>query len=153
MNNQKSATKYYFYLTDWNTSKTRLKTIREQVFIREQGVPVELEWDDLDKSARHVLAEVKLDDEKLAIGTARIIINNDQAHLGRMAVLSAWRGHGIGTKILQTCIDDCLKLGIRQIILNAQVYVIPFYQKSGFEISSKQFMDAGIAHKEMTLSL
>jgi len=153
MQNHRSDTNYYFQITNWKKSKSLLQTIREKVFIEEQQVPVELEWDEFDESARHVLAEVLLEGEKLAIGTARIIINNKQAHIGRMAVLALWRGHGIGTKILQTCIDDCRKQGVTQIILNAQVYVIPFYQKAGFEISSEQFLDAGIPHKEMTLAI
>ena len=153
MQNHRSDTNYYFQMTDWNKSKSLLKTIRQKVFIEEQQVPVELEWDEFDESAHHVLAEILLEGEKLAIGTARIIINNKQAHIGRMAVLPLWRGHGIGTKILQTCIDDCRKQGVTQIILNAQVYVIPFYQKAGFEISSEQFLDAGIPHKEMTLAI
>jgi len=145
--------KYTFQITDWNTHKSQLQSIREQVFIQEQDVPVELEWDGLDETARHVLAEVqcpaKQKDEKLAIGTARIIINNMQAHIGRMAVLSEWRYQGVGSRILQTCIDECLKQGVKEVVLNAQVYALPFYQKAGFETSSEQFLDAGIPHKKM----
>ncbi len=144
-------------ITNWQHHKTQLKEIRETVFIQEQNVPVELEWDGLDEKACHVLAEVllinKKQDKKLAIGTARIIINNKQAHIGRMAVLSEWRGQGIGSKILKCCIDECKKKHVDKVVLNAQVYVTEFYQKMGFEMTSDEFLDAGIPHKQMTLFL
>jgi len=143
---------FNFSITDWKTHKSQLKQIREQVFIQEQGVPVELEWDDMDENALHVLAEATSNDEILAIGTARIIIKKEQAYIGRMAILPEWREQGIGTKILQLCIDECLHRGVKNIILNAQVYVLPFYQKAGFKISSDEFLDAGIPHKRMILS-
>jgi predicted GNAT family N-acyltransferase len=147
----KQAYKYYF--TNWKTSKVLLKSVREQVFIQEQSVPVELEWDDLDDVAHHVLVE-KLDNEvKSTIATARIILNNKVAHIGRMAVLSSWRNQGIGSKMLQMCIEFCQQKNMTHIVINAQVYVISFYQKAGFDISSNEFLDAGIAHKEMTLQL
>ena len=149
---------YFVHIANWESHKDQLKNIREQVFIQEQNVPVELEWDALDEKAFHVLAEVhfndkKINSKKLAIGTARIIINNKQAHIGRMAVLSDWRGKGVGSEILLKCINECKKHGIKKIVLNAQVYVTQFYQKAGFKISSDEFLDAGIAHKQMTLLL
>ena len=160
------SSKYHYQVVSWQTHKKQLKKIREQVFIQEQNVPVELEWDGLDNEAIHVLAEVQFqiqpndtenNKEKLAIGTARIIINNKQAHIGRMAVLPEWRGLGVGTKILQNCIDLCKKQtgdkAIETINLNAQVYVTQFYQKAGFSISSDEFLDAGIPHKKMLMNL
>ena len=142
-------------ITNWQSHKKQLKEIRDIVFIQEQGVPVELEWDGLDEKASHVIAEIENDSgEKLAIGTARIIIKNKQVHIGRMAVLSKWRAQGIGSKILQCCIEECNKLGhVDKIILNAQVHVIEFYQKAGFKTSSDEFLDAGIPHKQMILFL
>ena len=153
---------YFIHITNWDDNKKQLKKIREQVFIQEQNVPAELEWDGLDEEAYHVLAEVNSIDEALAskrypIGTARIIINNKQAHIGRMAVLPEWRGKGVGSKILQCCIDECKKpfskKNIETIVLNAQLYVTEFYQKAGFKITSEEFLDAGIPHKQMTLFL
>ena len=162
------SSQYFVHTANWKSHKNQLKKIREQVFIQEQNVPVELEWDDLDKKAFHVLAEVHFNDKevgaeivdnkivnskKLAIGTARIIINNKQAHIGRMAVLSDWRGKGVGSEILLRCINECKKQSVEKIVLNAQIYVTQFYQKAGFKISSDEFLDAGIAHKQMTLLL
>lgn len=150
---QTMATTFSLQLTDWNSSKTPLKTIRDQVFIQEQGVPVELEWDDLDETARHILAKVVMEDKKLVIGTARIIIKNKQAHIGRMAVLPAWRSLGVGAKILNRCIEYCYQQQLEKIVLNAQVSVLPFYQKAGFKICSEEFTEAGIPHKKMILIL
>lgn len=147
------APSFVFHITRWKHHQTELSAIRKQVFIQEQGVPEELEWDDDDNRALHILAEVIQSGKTLAIGTARIIIKNKQAHIGRMALLPPWRHQGIGAKMLQTCIDECQKQGVQQITLNAQVYALPFYQKAGFQVSSDEFMDAGITHKEMTLTI
>ena len=138
-------------LTQWNQHQSELKSIREQVFIQEQNVPIELEWDNEDETALHLLAQVEVKDKSLAIGTARIIINNEHAHIGRMAVLSQWRNQGVGAKILQACIDICQQHGVKQIALNAQTVAIPFYQKVGFQVIGDEFMDAGIPHKKMQL--
>lgn len=140
-------------ITSWHQQQPLLKYIRELVFIQEQNVPEELEWDNEDKTAIHVLAWSQFDDSTLAIGTARIIIKNKQAYIGRMAVLSQWRKQGIGSRILQTCIDVCRQRGIKIIMLNAQTYALPFYQQAGFQITSEEFMDAGIPHKQMQLDL
>lgn len=144
---------FTFQITNWNNHRIQLQTIRESVFIQEQKVPIELEWDGLDDNASHVLAETLSHGKKYAIGTARILITENQAHIGRMAVLEKYRNHGIGTGILQCCINECKRLALKTIILNAQVYVIEFYQKQGFEISSEEFLDAGIPHKQMMLTL
>ncbi|MCW8931530.1 MAG: GNAT family N-acetyltransferase [Gammaproteobacteria bacterium] len=152
---------YLIQITPWHSHKNQLKKIRETVFIQEQNVPSELEWDSLDEEALHVLAEMlpahKEQGKKLAIGTARIIINNKLAHIGRMAVLPEWRAQGIGSKILRCCIDECKNPTnhppIETIVLNAQVYVTEFYKKAGFKITSEEFLDAGIPHKQMTLFL
>ncbi|MCU7940099.1 MAG: GNAT family N-acetyltransferase [gamma proteobacterium symbiont of Bathyaustriella thionipta] len=146
---------YCFQVTDWSSHYASLKSIREQVFILEQNVPVELEWDGQDDNACHIIAEVIVQGKKLAIGTAQITLNNTNdhistAHIGRMAVLAVWRGQGIGSGILRTAVEQCHKLKIKKIVLNAQVDVIPFYQKAGFEISSDEFLDADIPHKQMT---
>ena len=152
-------------VVDWAQCSRILRQIRTRVFIKEQQVPEALEWDGLDTTALHLLAQIQapktIDKEQAghtahpteAVGTARIIINNDIAHIGRMAVLPHWRGKGIGFKILQKAILECQQRAVKKIILNAQSYVLNFYQKAGFKISSDEFIDAGIIHKEMTLLL
>ncbi len=142
-------------VVDWAQSQTVLRQIRKTVFIDQQQVPEDLEWDGLDKTAVHLLAQIpyptKTDAEP--VGTARILINGQTAHIGRMAVMPNWRGKGIGKKILHQAIAECQQRSVKKIILNAQSYVLDFYQQASFVISSAEFMDAGIAHKEMTLIL
>jgi predicted GNAT family N-acyltransferase len=152
----------------WNKQQCVLKAIREAVFIIEQQVPVELEWDGEDETAIHILAQLIQQNRKqsesvrqvgdkqetpLAIGTARIIITNNKARIGRMAILQAWRGQGVGTRVLAACLDECRKKGVASIVLDAQVSAIPFYKKAGFMVTSDEFTDAGIAHRTMTLTI
>jgi predicted GNAT family N-acyltransferase len=148
---------YAIKITNWHSERNKLQAIREEVFIKEQHVPIELEWDEFDKSATHLLAQHIQKEKILAIGTARIVFYNkgkdNIAHIGRMAVLKTWRHIGVGSKLLQTCICECKKHHSKKIMLNAQTSAIPFYQKAGFTISSEEFLDAKIPHKEMTLQL
>ncbi|WP_198264840.1 GNAT family N-acetyltransferase [sulfur-oxidizing endosymbiont of Gigantopelta aegis] len=136
---------------NWQSHQEQLQHIRETVFIQEQKVPVKLEWDGLDEQALHIIAIEE--NNQQAIGSARILFTDSHAHIGRMAVLSDWRGQGIGSQILQCCIEQCRKKQVQKIILNAQVYVMEFYTQADFKITSDEFLDAGIAHREMTLAL
>lgn len=136
---------------DWAHYQITLSNIRKTVFIEEQNVPEDLEWDGLDNTAVHILAQLKIDNQYHPAGTARILIKGNIAHIGRMAVLAQWRGYGIGQKLLHSAIAECRKRNIEKIMLNAQTYVLNFYQQAGFKVSSDEFMDAGIAHNEMTL--
>lgn len=131
----------------WQTHATQLKAVREQVFIVEQQVPVELEWDGLDDSAMHLLA-VNRDGD--AIGCARLI---GDGSIGRMAVLKPWRGLGVGKALLQIAVLYYQQQGIQPITLSAQTHAIPFYQKAGFEVCSEPYLDAGILHVDMRLSV
>jgi predicted GNAT family N-acyltransferase len=131
---------------DWNQSKNVLSAIRTEVFIEEQGVPPELEWDGLDQSAKHLLA---LDSDGKPVGCARIIAPGS---IGRMAVIANRRGQGIGQALLSTAIAVCKQHGWTKIVLSAQTYAIPFYEKSGFVVTSEVYMDAGIPHRDMNLS-
>ncbi len=158
LNMSKQNTPFYaIKITNWHSEQNKLQAIREQVFIKEQHVPIELEWDEFDQSATHLLAQHKQKETMLPIGTARIVFNhkgkNNSAHIGRMAVLKAWRRMGVGSKLLQACIDECKKHHSKKMILNAQTSAIPFYQKAGFSINSEEFLDANIPHKEMILQL
>ncbi len=122
--------------------------IREQVFIKEQGVPSDLEWDGLDQDAIHLLAVVTPSQQ--AVGTVRIL--ND-GHIGRMAVLDEWRNQGIGRQLLKQIIDVAHQLGLKQVFLAAQTTAIDFYTRYGFVPEGEEFMDAGIAHRNMRLTL
>lgn len=123
-----------------------LKSIRETVFVEEQSVPLELEWDEHDQAAYHLLAF----EDNTAIATARILGNGK---IGRMAVLPDWRHHGIGTSMLKQLVDKAIQLGLERVTLSAQVSAISFYQRLGFVISSETYEDAGIPHQDMELRL
>lgn len=136
-------TLFHIEVADWDTRQGQIKEVRTRVFIREQGVPEELEWDEKDRESIHLLA---LLDSGEAIGTARMFHN----HIGRMCVLPDWRGKGVGRRLLATLLDLTRQHGMEAPILHAQTSAIGFYEKSGFIASGPLFMDAGIAHRTMT---
>lgn len=124
-----------------------LRAVRDPVFIVEQAVPVELEWDELDPSSLHVLAR---DAHGAAIGTARL---TTQHGIGRMAVLAPWRGRGVGKALLTYLIDAARKLGYPSVELHAQTHAIGFYERFGFVAFGPEYDEAGIAHRSMRLPL
>lgn len=140
-------TPYQLRIAQWQTDAPLLRTIRETVFIREQHVPVELEWDEFDAVSTHILA---FSSEDNPIGTARLL---PDGHLGRMAVLKAWRGHGIGGAMLKALLDIARQRGLQQVILHAQVTARSFYDGHGFVVSGDTFIEAGITHVKMILKL
>lgn len=132
---------------DWAIDRDALRAIRETVFVQEQQVPVEEEWDELDPDCRHVLAR---DDAGTPIGTGRL---TPQHTIGRMAVLADWRGRGVGAALLQALIDRARALGWDRVSLHAQVRAIGFYERYGFVPEGETFMEAGIEHLTMTRAL
>lgn len=132
---------------NWNMSRDKLRAVRRAVFIDEQGVPEELEWDDADERAYHVLA---LDDEGAPIGTGRLQLDGQ---IGRMAVLREWRGRGVGRKILATLVDLARKEGCAVARLHAQTHALEFYATQGFVAVGPEFDEAGIRHRAMELRL
>ncbi len=134
-------------LVNWHDGEPLLRAIREAVFIREQNVPEELEWDGKDDDCRHALA---LSTNGDAIGCGRLMPNG---HLGRMSVLPQWRKQKVGTAIIEALLDEARARGYKEVDVDAQTNAIPFYHKFGFVEHGKEFMDAGIPHKKMKLKL
>lgn len=120
--------------------------IRQRVFIEEQHVPVDLEWDETDEAAIHLLASL----DGQAVGCARVM---PEGYIGRMAVLPAWRGKGIGEALLLQAIQMCRQFDVSHARLSAQVHAIGFYQQAGFEVCSEPYSDADILHVDMQLEL
>ena len=118
-----------------------------RVFVREQGVPAEIELDRDDARATHLLAMIS----GKAVGTARIVIRRRGAKIGRMAVLKTYRSKGAGKKLLQRAIATARRLGATKIYLHAQVAVIGFYESMGFRCVGAVFDEAGIPHRKMIL--
>ena len=128
--------------TDFVADRDTIYAIRRTVFIVEQAVPEEIEIDEHDPAAVHVLAY--LDD--LPVGTGRITADG---RIGRMAVLQACRGRGVGRAILEALIAIGRNAGLDRMYLSAQCHAIPFYEKSGFVAEGPVYDEAGIDHRRM----
>jgi predicted GNAT family N-acyltransferase len=127
---------------DWSADRETLQAIRAEVFIREQSVPADMEWDEFDPQSRHVVAMA----DGVPIGTGRLL---PDGHIGRMAVLREWRGKGAGSALLTGLMDIARALGMRRVLLNAQVQALPFYLRHGFQAQGEEFPEAGIPHLRM----
>ena len=130
-------------LMGWEQARAEARAIRLAVFVEEQRVPVEIEWDEHDETSLHALA---YSEEGEAVATGRLL---PDGHIGRMAVLKAWRGKGVGGAILGRLITAARGRGDTQIELFAQTHAIAFYRKYGFAESGPVFEEAGIPHQAM----
>lgn len=130
-------------LVSWDKASAALRSVREEVFIREQGVPPELEWDGEDPACVHALAVTRGGD---AIGTARLTAGG---HIGRMAVRRSWRGQGVGSALMQAMMRAARGRGLDHVVLNAQLHAQGFYARFGFRAEGGEFLDAGIPHVRM----
>jgi len=139
MNNREIKT------VDFNTHLSELKSIRTTVFIQEQNVPEELEWDEFDMNSTHFLAYY----ENIPVATARLLADG---HIGRMAVLKNYRNRNIGKNMLKYIIDIAKQRSVKSIELSAQEQAVEFYKKQGFHLISEVYLDAGIPHYDMKLS-
>ena len=117
------------------------------MFIVEQQVPEALEWDADDAVSIHALA---LDAAGQPIGTGRLL---PDGYIGRMAVSAAWRRRGVGQAILHWLIACARTRGDAAVHLHAQTHALGFYARAGFTAQGAVFMEAGILHRAMTLSL
>jgi predicted GNAT family N-acyltransferase len=132
---------------DWRRFGHRLRAVREAVFVQEQGIPADLEWDDRDADAFHLIA---LTDDDQAIGVARLL---DDGRIGRMAVLRPWRGQGIGTRLLAAMCERAARAGFEKVFLHAQLSALSFYRRRGFVPAGEPFDEAGIPHRLMICKL
>ncbi|MBM7456843.1 hypothetical protein HNR62_002745 [Oceanisphaera litoralis] len=123
-----------------------ISAIRAEVFIREQHIDPELEFDGLDGAAIHVLVVANGE----YVGTGRLL--ND-GHIGRIAILRDYRGQGLGAKVVRALVDEATRRGYPRVYLGAQTHAVDFYAKLGFTPFGEEFMDAGIPHLAMEKSL
>jgi predicted GNAT family N-acyltransferase len=136
---------FHVTLGDWTTQRTGAESIRTAVFLIEQSVPVELEWDEMDALSVHAVA---WGDMGQPIGTGRLL---PDGHIGRMAVLQPMRHTGVGRAMLTALLSEAQTQGLHTVRLNAQVQVQNFYRRFGFVPHGDEFMDAGIPHVQMVL--
>lgn len=139
-------------ITDWQHHQTELSHIRKRVFIEEQAVPEQDEWDDLDAAAIYFLVQSK---QGKAVGCARLLTeplpqSGYTYHIGRVALLKTFRNQGIGHQLMTFIVEYCRRLAPQQpIYLLAQTPRRTFYQRLGFNAQGDEFMDAGIPHIRM----
>ena len=136
---------YQAKIVDWHEYAEPLSALRHQVFVIEQGVPVELELDGEDDAACHAVALI---DNNQVIGTGRMLASGK---IGRMAVRSDMRCQGVGRAVLDALINEARTQGLAGVSLGAQLSAIAFYQRAGFSCQGDVFIDAGIDHRQMVL--
>ncbi|MGW4721251.1 GNAT family N-acetyltransferase [Streptomyces sp. S1] len=134
--------------------------VRREVFVEEQGVPRELEYDAYDATAVHVLA---VREDGLPLGTGRLLHGADAlgktggdasvGSLGRLAVAKAARGLGVGAALVRGIEDAARERGLTAVDLHAQTHALGFYERLGYEAYGPEFPDAGIPHRAMRKAL
>ncbi len=159
MNNQETqqaaggAAPLRFVTGSWNDWGRQAQQVRIAVFVREQGVPPELEMDVLDPTCLHIVA---LDADNRPVATARLLKDDAAAataRIGRMAVLPAWRGRGVGAQMLDALLAAARARGDTAAVLSAQLHAQGFYAGAGFTAEGMVYQDAGIDHITMRKTL
>ncbi|MSP97781.1 MAG: GNAT family N-acetyltransferase [Betaproteobacteria bacterium] len=135
---------------DWEHARADAGPIRFAVFVDEQKVPVEMELDAQDAVSIHAIARVGA----IAVGTGRLLPaenhgDDRESHIGRMAVLKAYRARDVGAAILAALIEAARARGDTQVALSAQIHALGFYRRFGFVEEGETYMDAGIEHRLM----
>ncbi len=128
----------------WPDDAETLQALRAEVFISEQGVPQDIEWDGRDAQAEHIIAEVEAE----AVGCGRLL---PDGRIGRLAVRRAFRGQGIGRQILDEILLLARRRGERSVYLHAQADALAFYERAGFASRGERFEEAGIEHVDMAM--
>jgi predicted GNAT family N-acyltransferase len=131
----------------WPDDEGAIRTIREAVFVAEQGIPAALEWDGRDARCAQVLA---LDGQGNPVATARML---PDGHIGRMAVLAPWRGQGVGAALLGALLRLASAQHLPSVRVHAQTRAADFYHRHGFRVVGEPFLEAGIPHVAMILHI
>lgn len=138
------------FRTTWQKDGDRLGALRHAVFVVEQNVPAELEWDEFDRDAIHFACE---DENGRIIATARLIATGDKATIGRVCVAGPHRHQKIATQIMDEIISYCRELKMKTCELHAQRYLQAFYERCGFTALGESYLEAGIEHITMRRAL
>lgn len=132
---------------NWNDLGRQAERLRMEVFVKEQGVPAEIEVDELDPICRHVVAVNRLGH---AVATGRLISDAPSvARIGRMAVVREMRGSKLGHQVLDKLIEAARERGDKEVVLHAQVHAQNFYARAGFVPEGDVYDEAGIDHITM----
>lgn len=133
-------------LGDWASMAPALEAIRREVFIVEQQVPEQMEWDADDATSVHALALL----DGHPVGCGRLL---PDGHIGRMAVRAPFRSTGVGRALLQALLAEARRRGMREVVLHAQTHALRFYETHGFVADGPEFDEAGIPHRRMSQAL
>ena len=128
---------------DWDSLREDAQKVRIEVFVIEQNVPVELEWDEGDEVSTHAVA---YDEQGQPVATGRLL---PDGHVGRMAVSQSLRGKGIGKQVLIALLEQARQDGHQELVLHAQTHAIPFYERQGFIVEGEEFIEADMPHRLM----
>jgi YbgC/YbaW family acyl-CoA thioester hydrolase len=135
----------------WDELGREARAIRTAVFVQEQKIPAEMEWDAADTACLHAVAYNRIG---MALGTGRLLEHvPGVAKIGRMAVSQTMRGGHIGRALLDALMACARERGDREVLLHAQMSAAPFYTRAGFTMRGNSFDEAGIAHVEMVRTL
>lgn len=136
---------------DWASVGPDAHRIRQAVFVEEQKIPADMEWDAADESCTHAVAYNRLG---RPLATGRLLEHvPGVAKIGRMAVLSPMRGSRVGRQVLDALMQAGREQGYREVLLHAQLSAEGFYTRAGFQRRGPVFEEAGIAHVEMVRGL
>ncbi|MEV5609369.1 GNAT family N-acetyltransferase [Streptomyces sp. NPDC052225] len=151
---------YVVRVAEADADKEACFAVRREVFVGEQGVPEDLEYDAYDAGAVHVLA---VREDGVALGTGRLLTGDaaavknggaaDVGALGRLAVAKPARGLGVGAALVRAIEDAARERGLAAVDLHAQTHALGFYERLGYVVYGPEFPDAGIPHRAMRKSL
>ena len=136
------------YITDYEKQKENIHSIRKSVFVIEQKVPAELEFDDQDPHCTHAIVF----DDQTPIAVGRIDLSKD-GKVGRVAVLKEYRRRGAGSLVIQALEQFARKHQQKTIWFHAQISSIPFYSELGYQVVGEEFLEASIVHQKMEKQL
>lgn len=138
---------FYIEPANYAVDFEELRYVRNLVFVEEQQIPPDLEFDELDRQCHHFIAR---DAKCRPIGTGRL---SPEGKIGRMAVLQKWRRQRVGESLLHAIIGKARNLDLTLVTANAQLTALGFYEKVGFSKEGETFMEAGIPHQAVRLML
>lgn len=139
---------YVVRIADWRQDEDGIARLRRAVFIDEQRVPETLEWESIDPDCSWFVAQTGEKSVRQVVGIVRL---TPEGRIGRMAVLTAWRGKGVGSALMRAVLNHAKGMGLMEVHLSAQVHALSFYSRFGFVAEGEVYMDAGIPHRTMRL--
>ena len=152
-------------IVEYSDELEKILQLRQTVFIKEQKVPEDEEIDDLDSleaiSPNRVIHLIAYAGEEV-FGTARLFlpsttdirtITAETLHVGRVAVKQSGCRLGLGSLLMNKCHEIAREIGHKQITLSAQIQAMPFYRELGYKERGPLYLDAGIQHQDMDITL